>query len=273
MFYNSTNGERWVGGENWADSSVPTCEKEGVGCSQNGEVVSIEMPDMDLSGTLPAQLGYLNHLQTLNVKNNKIGGNLPADLRFAPLKHLDVSDNVMNGFVPLSLCQKSGVNGNGKDGIFTCDAIACQPGSASPIGRAYAGASGIKCAPCDVNALYLGSTACVSTTSSTDTSSVITPFGLAGDIVLLVLSLGILLFLVWVYRRSAISNNYIQSMYGTPEENQDEDGPVTQLEDGLPTEAYPPSIEIKPRDEFRDEYSSDKEESAKKVWFDVTRLK
>jgi hypothetical protein len=227
------------------------------------------MADMGLSGSLPAQLGYLNHLQTLNVlKDNKIGGKLPADLRFAPLKHLDVSNNVMTGFVPLGLCQKSGVNGNGKDGVFTCDTIACQPGSASPLGRADAGASGRKCAPCDVNALYLGSAACVSTTASTHTSSAITPFGLAGEIVLLMLSLGILFFLVWVYRRSAISQEYIKSMYATPEENRREDGPETQVADGPPSEAFATSIEIKPRDK----YSSEKEESAKTVWFDVTNL-
>jgi hypothetical protein len=68
MFYASTNGQEWVGGENWSDSSVPTCEKEGVTCNNKGDVTSIVLPGMGLSGTLPGQLGYLSHLQTLNVK-------------------------------------------------------------------------------------------------------------------------------------------------------------------------------------------------------------
>lgn len=210
IFYNSTNGPEWVGGENWPDSSVPTCEKEGVTCNNKGDVISIVLPYLGLTGTLPGQLGFLSHLQTLNVKSNKIGGKLPVDLRFPPLEHLDISDNVMTDCVPSGLCRKSGVNGSGKDGIFACDTIPCQPGSASPIGRADAGVSGLKCTSC-MNALYLGSTACVTTTTSS--SNAIAP------IVLAVLSLSVLLLLVWVFMRSSMSKNYIKSIYAPPEEN------------------------------------------------------
>jgi hypothetical protein len=273
IFYDSTNGDSWAVESNWADPNVSTCDKDGVSCSANGDVTSIILPERGLMGTLPPELGFLSHLKTLNVKGNVIGGKLPADLRFAPLELLDVADNVITGFVPIGLCQKAGVNGNGKDGIFTCDTISCHPGSSSSIGRADAGTSGIKCGTCDINALYLGSTACVEATSS---SGAITPFGIIGEITLAVLSLGVFFLLIWVYRRSAISKDYIKSSYYNPsEENEDDEADPTSAEsdDGLKeldgSQAFPADLEVQTKGH---EWSSEKE-SAKQVWLDNPLMK
>jgi len=271
MLYQATNGKAWAEGSNWSDSNVPSCEKDGVSCNANGDVTSIDLPERGLSGTLPAELGFLSHLKTLNVRSNAIGGKLPADLRFAPLELLDIAENVMTGFVPVGLCQKAGVNGNGKDGIFTCDTIACHPGSSSSLGRADAGTSGIKCATCDSAALYLGSTVCAGTVT-TSSSGAITPFGLIGEITLAVLSLGVFFLLLWVYRRSAVSKNYIKSSYALSDETE-EDKKATEGEDplngidGLP--AFPPDLEVQTKG---DEWSSEKE-SKNEVWLDVPKIK
>lgn len=271
LFYDATNGETWGASLNWSDSNVPTCEKEGVTCNANGDVTSIDLPGRGLSGSLPPELGFLAHLKTLNVKDNAMGGKLPADLRFAPLELLDIANNVMTGFVPVGLCQKAGVNGNGKDGIFTCDTIACHPGTASSIGRADAGTSGTKCSTCDANPLYLGSTAC--SQASTTSSGAITPFGLTGEITLAVFSLGIFFILIWVYRRSAISRDYIKSSYEYPENepNQDEDlsSPEHALNGLDGSQAFPPDLEIQTKGH---EWSSEKE-SKKEVWLDVPKIK
>jgi len=74
-----------------------------------------------------------------------------------------------------------------------------------------------------------------------------------------VLLLGIF-FLFWVYRRSAISTNYIKSMYAAAHEDElDEDADPTGSE-----EQRPPSIEVKTKEEW-----SGEKESAKEVWLDV----
>lgn len=274
LFYDATKGESWEGGSNWADTSVATCSKDGVTCNANGDITKIELPDKGLSGTLPPQLGFLSHLTTLNVKGNEIGGKLPADLRFAPLELLDVADNFITGFVPVGLCQKEGVNGNGKDGIYTCDTIACHPGSSSAIGRADAGTSGAKCGQCDVNSLYLGSTACTQATTSSS-SGAITPFGLVGEITLAVLSLATFFLLVWVYRRSAISSNYIKSSYAfNQEDDGDEEEPGSnESEDGMDgldgSQAFPADLGVSTKG---DEWSSEKE-SQKEVWLDNPMMK
>ena len=216
-------------------------------CNANGDIISIDMPERGLSGTLPAELGFLSHLKTLNVRGNVIRGKLPADLCFAPLELLDIAENVMTGFVPVGLCQKAGINGNGKDGIFSCDTIACHPGTASSLGRAEGGTSGIKCGACDANDLYLGSTACAAA-QTTSSSGAITPFGLIGEITLTVLSLGVFFLLIWVYRRSEISKNYIKSSYNLSEELEEDGREATENEDALAgldgAEAFPTGLEV-----------------------------
>ena len=128
----------------------------------------------------------------------------------------------------------------------------------------------MKCATCDVDPLYLGSTACVQNSSN---SWAITPFGLIGEIVLAVLSLGIFFLLIWVYRRSAVSKNYIKTSYAPQEENKHEKDPSTQTEDPLNgldgSQAFPADMEIKAKE---DEWSSGKE-SSKEVWLDVPKIK
>lgn len=275
IFHNATNGKAWAGGQNWVDAGVPTCQKEGVSCNDNGDVTSIVLPDLGLSGSLPAELGFLSHLTTLDVKRNKISGKLPAELRFAPLELLDVAENSISGYVPLGLCQEAGINGNGKDGIFTCDTIACGPESASPIGRAEAGADGIKCIPCDANTMYLGSIACARGSTTSSSSGALTPFGLVGEITIAVLALAFFFVLCWVYKRSAISSDYIKSIYAASVNQQDDDyeNPVTKVVDdpldGMDgTAAFPADLEVKTKAEWK----SERESVEKTVWLDVPKI-
>lgn len=89
----------------------------------------------------------------LNLADNSLVGNLPSDLRFAPLEYLDVSGNKLMGDVPTMLCQAGDINGNGRDGIFQCDVIACSEGTYSPSGFAE-GIEGLAfraCLPCRTN--------------------------------------------------------------------------------------------------------------------------
>ena len=133
LFYNATIGESWEGDNNWSDSNVPTCDKDGVTCNANGDITSINLPERGLSGTLPAELGFLSRLKALNVRGNEIGGRLPADLRFAPLELLDIAENAITGFVPLGLCQKAGVNGTVRMGSFRATQLRATPDHQAPL--------------------------------------------------------------------------------------------------------------------------------------------
>ena len=65
------------------------------------------------------------------------------------------------------LCQTGDVNGNGKGGQYSCDIIACSPGSSSPIGRSSPhggegeGQETHECTPCHKHGLiYIGNRQC-----------------------------------------------------------------------------------------------------------------
>lgn len=276
--YDATNGAGWTGdgSQNWVNDAVPTCEKRGVSCNANGHVTAIRLANMGLSGTLPPDLGFLSRLTALNVSHNSIGGQIPADLRFAPLELLDVAENLITGFVPTLLCQKPGVNGNGQEGIFTCDTVSCRAGYHSDTGRADPGIGGDKCRLCLTAAgdePHLGTIDC----EEPPGPEAITPFGLVGEIGIALFGLSVFVLLFWVYRRSAVSSKYIQDraydIHGPGRDEQEneadfadpnsadveETDPLNNL-DGLGME-----VKVKP------EWNKDRE-SSKEVWLDVPKI-
>lgn len=281
--YNATNGASWTAAKNWGDASISTCEKEGVTCNANGEVTAINLHDKGLTGTIPAEVGFLSKLTSLDLSNNQIGGPLPGDLHFAPLVLLNVAENFLTGYVPLSLCQAEGINGNGQDGIFTCDTIACQAGFYSLTGRAAPGLSGIKCAQCTGDDVYLAIIDCKNVVA---VQNGITPFGLVGEIAIVIFGLGIMFGLFWVWRRSKVSTEYINNRaydlhgpgkdrlalgasdgFSHPESDLDLDetdplGGIDGLGHGSLTR-----MEVK----VKDEWSSGKE-TQKDVWLDVPKI-
>lgn len=159
-FYKSTSqAGPWKGVSNWDDEETFLCDFSGVACDSNSNVVRIELKGRGLKGTIPEELGFLSFLEVLDVSDNHLSGFLPSDLRWAPLRHLDVSGNRMRGIVPPMLCLKGGVNGNGDNGDYNCERIACPAGTFSPTGRESN--SGEFCMPCrDNNAKVLGMKTC-----------------------------------------------------------------------------------------------------------------
>lgn len=169
--YDQTAGPKWDGGEGWNVAEVSKCQMEGVYCNSAGNVVNITLSSMGLRGTIPDELGYLRHLKHLNLSDNALTGFLPSDLRWSPLESLDVSGNSLEGFVPPMLCLTGDINGNGENGDFNCDTVACSLGTWSPTGRATHMASReaaldrTECEPCEA-AKYLGSKHCPSSLSA-----------------------------------------------------------------------------------------------------------
>jgi len=159
-FYYATHGKEWVGDyKSWDKVDIPVCEWEGVRCNAHNDIISIVLTKSNLKGTISEDFGFLRHLAVLDLSNNNLIGNLPSELHYAPLERLDISGNMLSGFVAPSLCGKGGVNGNGENGKFSCSYVACPVGTHSSTGHA---SSVEDCVPCRSNEYsYLGGNSCI----------------------------------------------------------------------------------------------------------------
>ncbi|KAJ3692129.1 hypothetical protein LUZ60_012479 [Juncus effusus] len=92
--------------EGWDIFSVDPCTWSMVSCSSEGFVISLDMANKGLSGSLSPSVGNLSHLQTLLVHNNKISGPIPSEIgKILGLKTLDLATNQFTGEIPDSLGQ------------------------------------------------------------------------------------------------------------------------------------------------------------------------
>ncbi|KAK1381315.1 putative leucine-rich repeat receptor-like protein kinase [Heracleum sosnowskyi] len=107
-------------------SNQQHCTWTGIGCSEEGRVVSIEIFEYyiedelgklnfssfpylqtlhlslcKLNGSIPYQIGMLSKLKYLSLSGNYLSGTLPSSLgNLTSLEHLDVSSNNLNGSIP-----------------------------------------------------------------------------------------------------------------------------------------------------------------------------
>ncbi|ERN05693.1 probable LRR receptor-like serine/threonine-protein kinase At4g37250 [Amborella trichopoda] len=123
--------------ESWNYSDSTPCSWNGITCSviqaQNNElrVTSLVLQGNQLLGSIPLELGYIDHLrlldlsnnlfngtiplslfsstelETLSLANNKLFGKLPANItgNFTHLRNLNLSFNALSGEIPSSLAQ------------------------------------------------------------------------------------------------------------------------------------------------------------------------
>ena len=83
----TTNGPSWTSSRGWSDPEPPI-DRYGVVTDTNGYVTSIDLEENGLFGALPEELGRLAFLRVLRLSDNRIVGELPADLVGLPLREL-----------------------------------------------------------------------------------------------------------------------------------------------------------------------------------------
>ncbi|KAI2514202.1 hypothetical protein MHU86_95 [Fragilaria crotonensis] len=90
------NGENWPISFSWL-SEKPVREWSGVEVNDLGEVVAINLRQLDIYGILPT-LPALGTLKSLDLSLNMIQGNLPMNLGMLEVLHLE--NNMFNGTLP-----------------------------------------------------------------------------------------------------------------------------------------------------------------------------
>jgi len=76
--YNETGGSDWKDSSGWLSDSTP-CTWFGVTCS-GGSVIGLNLPDNNLSGSIPPELGSLSNLESLSLVGNSLSGPIPPEL-------------------------------------------------------------------------------------------------------------------------------------------------------------------------------------------------
>ena len=112
LLYYATNGPFWtfnriIGDRNsceWkyraADSSG-TSYDFGAVCNDDGIVTTIFLPETNLDGTIPKELGYLSNLEHLALYGNILKGSIPSELQLLTnLRELTLYDNALTGSIP-----------------------------------------------------------------------------------------------------------------------------------------------------------------------------
>jgi len=100
--YNATNGENWSP-INW-DLDVPVSAWQGVELDEQGLVTKIELPNNNIEGVLPIEIGNFQALETLILSDNRISGFLPLSLgNLKQLNILNLSHNYITGKIPAEL--------------------------------------------------------------------------------------------------------------------------------------------------------------------------
>jgi pre-peptidase/Leucine Rich Repeat (LRR) protein len=103
--YNATGGSRWENRSGWLGKAGTECSWFGVECNASRTTVTgLSLSDNGLTGSLPASLGSLADLQTLDLSLNQITSPLPStltDLIF--LESLSLSFNRISGSLPTQL--------------------------------------------------------------------------------------------------------------------------------------------------------------------------
>lgn len=103
--------------ESWSPTDETPCSWRGVTCAtiltppENiycPRVIGLALPNSQLLGSIPANIGMIEHLRSLNLSNNSLNGSLPQSLFNATeLQFLDLAFNRIPGVLPDTVSQLS----------------------------------------------------------------------------------------------------------------------------------------------------------------------
>ena len=97
LMFHSWDGLGWTDNSGWL-STDEECNWLGITCNDEGRIISVNLPNNGLSGTVPSQMGKLQDLQEINLSGNLgLTGPIPSSLmRFSSWKAIDVEGTSIN---------------------------------------------------------------------------------------------------------------------------------------------------------------------------------
>ena len=103
--YNATDGQNWSNNTNWL-SGEPLASWHGIDVDGEGRISWITLPENQLTGRIPPELGQLSGLTWLNLYRNQLSGEIPPELgQLENLESLSLSNNRISGEIPHELGQ------------------------------------------------------------------------------------------------------------------------------------------------------------------------
>lgn len=100
--YISTNGDSWGNSTGWLGDPGTECGWAYVTCDSGETMVTeLDLYNRGLTGSLPAEIAALTHLQILDLSYNQIEGTIPPEIgSFSELEFLFLSGNRFTGVIP-----------------------------------------------------------------------------------------------------------------------------------------------------------------------------
>ncbi|XP_072150596.1 probably inactive leucine-rich repeat receptor-like protein kinase At3g28040 [Setaria viridis] len=87
----------------WNASNATPCRWNSVTCNRRGNVISLHLTSLGISGSLGPEIGYLKYLQVLSLSSN-ISGSIPPELgNCSMLEKLGLSQNFISSNIPSSI--------------------------------------------------------------------------------------------------------------------------------------------------------------------------
>eukprot|EP00592_Proboscia_alata_P019329 CAMPEP_0194404824 /NCGR_PEP_ID=MMETSP0176-20130528/3331_1 /TAXON_ID=216777 /ORGANISM="Proboscia alata, Strain PI-D3" /LENGTH=235 /DNA_ID=CAMNT_0039203357 /DNA_START=105 /DNA_END=808 /DNA_ORIENTATION=+ len=100
-----SNGTSWVDQRNkgWHHNSTDAvCTWDGITCNASNNIYAINLKGTNYTGTIPPEIGSLDHLNHLYLSGNNIYGAIPDSiLSHKKLTHFDASENKVRGETPI----------------------------------------------------------------------------------------------------------------------------------------------------------------------------
>ena len=107
--YRATGGDDWVDNTNWL-TDEPLGSWYGVDTTGGGRVKNLWLPDNELAGRIPAAIGLLDSLRSLDLSGNDLSGPFPAAIgRLRRLTDLSLGENGLSGPLPPEMGAMTGL--------------------------------------------------------------------------------------------------------------------------------------------------------------------